>query len=416
MSATPPASAPPPPRATLFDRLVQPLVLQRLARLDAGRLELHLPDGRRVAAGPADARLRASVRVRHPRFARRLLLGGRLGLGDAYVDGDFEVDDLEALLEIGARAGAGAAVSALEHLARPWQPTRPRNPRALARRHITAHYDLGNAFFALWLDPSLTYSSALFERDDQPLADAQRAKLERMAALADLRAGQHVLEIGSGWGSFAIHAARTRGCRVTGLTLSPTQKALAEERVRAAGLQDRIAFRLTDWRDVLGTYDRVVSIEMLEATGRDLWPRYFATLDRVLRPGGRAALQVICHPDAGFEDYARFPDWIERRVFPGCLLGNLRAFRRIAARDTRLAVVEAHAIGAHYARTLSLWRARFLARREEARALGLDERFLRTWDWYLALCAAAFRAGTVDDLQLVLARPGEGAPAAGGAA
>lgn len=395
-------------------RLVGPLtwLAQRqaqaaVARLRCGRLSLALPDGTLVHGGLPDATLRGTLRVNRRRLFRRVALSGRMALGDAYVDGDWDADDLEAVLEIGVRNGAASGGRLWARLAGLFARRRPRNDRARARRHIQAHYDLGNDFFALWLDPTLTYSSAQFARDDEDLETAQRRKLARMADLADLRPGQHVLEIGCGWGSFALHAAAERGCRVTALTLSAAQREEAQRRVRAQGLADRVEIRLEDWRDVRGRFDRIVSIEMLEAIGERLWPTWFERLDALLVPGGRAALQVICHPDPGFEAYARSTDWIERRVFPGCLLGNRSAFARLLEQRTRLRVTQAYDLAPDYALTLTRWRRTFLARRAEVRALGLSERFVRTWDYYLAVCAATFRARALEDWQLVLARPGE---------
>jgi cyclopropane-fatty-acyl-phospholipid synthase len=246
----------------------------------------------------------------------------------------------------------------------------------------------------------------VFARPDEDLESAQVRKLERIAVKACIGPGDHVLEIGSGWGSFAIHAARTRGCRVTTLTISEAQHRAALDRVRAAGVADRVEVRLADWRDLSGTFDRVVSIEMFEALGRRGWADWFRTVDRVLAPDGIAVAQWIVHPDQGFDAYAARTDWIERYVFPGTLLASTAEVARILGRETRLRVFDVEDIGLHYARTLARWRERFLARRAEVEALGFDGRFVRRWDYYLSVCEAAFRGRRLTDQQVVLTREG----------
>ena len=396
------------PRRGVASRWLERRVVGALAARFAERISLVLPDGTRADAGPDARPVAATVRVHDDAFFRKLARRGRMGLGESYVDGDWDADDLVRVLEAGARGEAAARPGLLGRLRERLAPRRPENDRDGARRHIHAHYDLGNAFFALWLDPTMTYSSAMFEADDEPLETAQRRKLEAMAAKADLRPGQHVLEIGCGWGAFAVHVARTRGCRVTALTISAAQREVAAARVREAGLEHLVDVRLEDWRDVTGTYDRIVSIEMFEAVGRRWWDAWFEALDRLLAPGGRVALQLIAWNAPDFEGYARRRDWIETYVFPGSLLGHRATFDRILAARTRLAIVAEEDLARSYARTLRAWRGRFLARWPEVARLGFDDRFRRTWEYYLAVCEAAFLAHRVSDLQLVLARPGDG--------
>jgi len=400
-------------RPSLATRWLRGQVVSALAQRFAERIALVLPDGTHADAGPDARPIAATVRVRDDAFFRKLALRGRMGLGESYVDGDWDADDVVRVLEAGARGEAAARPGLLGRLCERLAPRRPENDRDGARRHIHAHYDLGNAFFALWLDPSMTYSSAMFERDDESLETAQLRKLETMAAKAGIGPGQHVLEIGCGWGAFAIHVARTRGCRVTALTISDAQREVAVARVREAGLEHLVEIRLEDWRDVTGTFDRIVSIEMFEAVGRRWWDAYFEALDRLLAPGGRAALQVISWNAPDFEGYARRRDWIETYVFPGSLLGHRATFDRLLAAKTRLAIVAEEDLALSYAKTLRLWRERFVARWPEVSHLGFDDRFRRTWEYYLAVCEAAFLARRVSDLQLVLARPGEGAPEGG---
>jgi cyclopropane-fatty-acyl-phospholipid synthase len=376
----------------------------------ADRVAFRLPDGERADAGPAGRPTVASVTVHREAFFRKLARRGRMGLGESYVDGDWDADDLERVLEAGARGEAAARPGLFGRLAERFAPRRPENDRGGSRRHIEAHYDLGNEFFALWLDPSMTYSAAMFEGDADTMEAAQARKLETMAAKADIAPGHHVLEIGCGWGAFAIHVARTRGCRVTALTISPSQHAVAVARVRSAGLAHLVDVRLEDWRDTTGRFDRIVSIEMFEAVGRRWWEPWFEALDRLLVEGGRAAIQVICWNAPDFEGYARRRDWIETYVFPGSLLGHRPTFDRILAGHTSLRIVDGEDIGLSYAKTLARWRERFLARWSDVAALGFDARFRRLWEYYLAVCEAAFRAGRVSDLQLVLARPTEASP------
>jgi cyclopropane-fatty-acyl-phospholipid synthase len=277
-----------------------------------------------------------------------------------------------------------------------------RNGLLRARRNIAYHYDLGNDLFALMLDETMTYSCAIFATPETSLADAQRAKYERLCGRLELGPDDHVLEIGCGWGGFARYAAETHGCRVTGLTISAEQAALA--RKRTAGLP--VEIREQDYRGVDGEYSKVVSIEMLEAIGADQFGTYFAVIDRVLAPGGRAAVQTILVPDQRWERYRRSPDWIERYVFPGCLIPSLESLTRAAAAHSSLGIYGVEEIGEHYAETLRRWRERFHERIADVRALGYDRRFERTWDFYLAFCEAAFRTRALRDVQLVLERSG----------
>jgi cyclopropane-fatty-acyl-phospholipid synthase len=274
-----------------------------------------------------------------------------------------------------------------------------RNTRRQALKNIAAHYDLGNDFYRLWLDETMTYSSAVFTSADQPLADAQRNKYRAMAEGARLRKGQHVLEIGSGWGGFAIWAAGEIGCRVTSITISEAQAELARERVRAAGLEDLVDIQLRDYREVQGTYDAIVSIEMLEAVGAEYFETFFEACDRALAPGGRLSLQSIAFPDVAYEPQRRGVNWIQRYIFPGGLLPSLAVIERSTHR-TNLLVRSVTDIALDYARTLRLWRTSFLSQADAVRAMGFDDRFLRTWEYYLAISEAGFATGTCQDFQI----------------
>jgi cyclopropane-fatty-acyl-phospholipid synthase len=338
--------------------------------------------------------------VHSRRLLQRIATRGAIGLGESYVAGEWDADDLPALLGLLlANAEAGVERHPRLHRLMTARPRlRRRNGLLRARRNIAYHYDLGNDLYALMLDETMTYSCAIFEASDS-LEDAQLRKLRAICDKLELGPGSHVLEIGCGWGSFAEVAARDYGARVTGLTISAEQAAYARRRL--AGLDVEILEQ--DYRLHEGRYTHVASIEMLEAIGDDQWPTYFATIDRVLAPGGRAVVQTILIPDARFERYRRTPDWIERYVFPGCLIPSLAALGPALAR-TRLGLYGVEEIGPHYADTLKGWRERFHAALPQVRALGYDTRFERTWDFYLASCEAGFRTRWLRDAQLVLER------------
>ena len=375
-------------------------ILERaLARLKGGTLEVVLPDGRARRFG-SGAPVRLEIRDRA--FFRRLATRGKLGLGESYTAEEWESDDLVALFELLLRNAD--TVSEHHSRVRRLLELRPRlnrrNGLVRARRNIAYHYDLGNDLFALMLDETMTYSCAVFERPDMTLAEAQRAKYERLCAKLELEPGDHVLEIGCGWGGFAHYAATTYGCRVTGLTISHEQAVVARE--RNAGLPVEILEQ--DYRTVEGEYTKVVSIEMLEAIGEDQYGTYFATIDRVLARGGRAAVQTILVPEQRWDRYRKTPDWIERYIFPGCLIPSLASLTDAAAKHSRLGVYEVDEIGPHYAETLRRWRKSFHERIDEVRALGYDRRFERTWDFYLAFCEAGFRTRALRDVHLLLQR------------
>ncbi len=376
------------------------------ARIRFGRLTVVMPDGRRRVFGDRTALRTAEIHVHDRRAAVRLLLHGETGAGEAYADGQWSSPDLEALIELAALNRSALAMSGgwwrrpleiprrLAHRAR-------RNTKDQARENISAHYDLGNDFYRLFLDETMTYSGAVFETPDMTLADAQRAKYRLMAEGAGLRAGMHVLEIGSGWGGFALYAAGELGCRVTSVTISREQHDLASRRIREAGLEHLVDIQLRDYRDIEGQYDAVVSIEMLEAVGAEFHATYFAAVDRALRPGGRLSLQVITFPDATYEAQLRGANWVQTYIFPGGLCPSLAVIER-ALHGTRMLLRDARDIGPDYALTLRAWRTRFMDNLEAVRAQGFDERFIRMWGYYLALSEAGFATGLTQDHQIVL--------------
>jgi cyclopropane-fatty-acyl-phospholipid synthase len=340
---------------------------------------------------------------------RRLAARGRIGVGEAYTAGDWHADDLVGLLETLALTGealrrrSGPRALGAFRRRRPRLPTRGDLPGA--KRDVEYHYDLGNDLYALFLDPSWTYSCAVFERPGMTLQEAQETKYRRICDKLGLGPDAHVLEIGCGWGGFALHAAAERGARVTGVTLSEEQAALARERAAEAGLADRIEVRVQDYRTLEGRFTHIASIEMLEALGHRELPVFFGACERLLAPGGVACIQTIAVPDQRYEAYRRGNDWIREYIFPGATIPSLRAISRAMTRSSELIVDGLDNIGPHYAETLRRWRESFLANRGEVRALGYDERFVRAWDFYLAFCEAGFRTRALHDYQLVLRRP-----------
>jgi len=384
-----------------LERFATALLERALDGLDDGALEVELPGGATRCFGTG-----APVRfeIHDTAFFRRVATRAKLGFGESYTAGEWDTDDLVGLFELLVRNADRAAArhAGIRRLLELRPRLHRRNGLGRSRRNIAYHYDLGNELFALMLDETMTYSCAVFDRPEATLAEAQRAKFDRLCRLLELDAEDHVLEIGCGWGGFARYAAERHGCRVTGITISSEQATLARERTK--GLPVEILEK--DYRKVDGSFTKIVSIEMVEAIGADQFGTFFATIDRVLAPGGRAAVQSILVPDHRWDRYRRTPDWIERYVFPGCLIPSLEALARAAARHSRLGIYGVDEIGEHYAETLRRWRSSFHTRIEDVRALGYDRRFERTWDFYLAFCEAAFRTRALRDAQLLLARPG----------
>jgi cyclopropane-fatty-acyl-phospholipid synthase len=345
------------------------------------------------------------------RFFGRLLRGSDIGAGESYVDGDWSTPDLVGLSRFFLANETALAppkwLGLIGHTKNRLLHMMRSNTRTQARRNIHAHYDLSNDFYGLFLDPSMTYSAALFSPSGIGLEEAQRAKYRRLAQWAGLRASDHVLEIGCGWGGFAEYAAGELDCRVTGITLSEEQARFARQRMLEKGLDQRVDIRLLDYRDLEGSYDAIVSIEMLEAVGHRYLDGFFAVCDRVLRPGGRAAIQSITISDQIYDQYRRGFDWIRKYIFPGGHLPSLGAIQSSLARGTGLVVDRLDNIGDHYATTLRHWRRRFWMKIDDVRALGFDESFIRLWDFYLATCEAAFLHREIGDLQIQLSRAGE---------
>jgi cyclopropane-fatty-acyl-phospholipid synthase len=391
------------------DELARTAVSQVLRRLRNGRIDV-VEAGREHSFGPAGAELRARIAVHDP-AAWRGALHGSIGLGETYVDGLWETDDLVTLIRIAARelnetGGVRSVVARPRGWAHRVRGLVPDNTRARARRHIAAHYDLGNDLFASFLDERMLYSCAYFPQEGSSLEEAQLAKLERICDELRLGPENHLLEIGSGWGGLAIHAARERGCRVTTTTISPAQHELAGRRVREAGLSDRVEVLLEDYRDLRGRYDRLVSVEMIEAVGWRHFDEYFRRCSELLSSKGLMLLQAITIDDRLYEAEKAARSFANTHVFPGGCLPSNKLIADCLARVTDMREVWMSDITAHYPPTLASWRRRFLDTWERLRTRGYDERFRRLWEFYLCSSEAGFRERRINDIQLLLAKPG----------
>jgi cyclopropane-fatty-acyl-phospholipid synthase len=383
-------------------------MLQMLQRLRHGSLTLQLPDGsiQRFGDGQGPS---ASLSLHNWNVCGAALKSGDIGFAETYIARDWHTPDLTALLRLLITnrrdiedmvygSWLGRLVYRARHLLN-------RNSKTNSRKNIHAHYDLGNAFYELWLDDTMNYSSAWFETPEQSMGDAQRAKVRRALAMAGVKPGDRVLEIGCGWGALAEMATTEFQASVTGVTLSTEQLAFANRRMEKMGTSGQADLRLQDYRDISdGPFDAICSIEMVEAVGREYWPTYFASVAKLLKPGGQACIQSIVIDDALFERYIRSTDFIQQYVFPGGCLPSPARFRAEAER-AGLQVVDQFAFGADYARTLQLWRDAFMHQRERVLQLGFDERFLRIWEFYLAYCEAAFAEGNTDVMQFTLRKP-----------
>ncbi len=394
-----------------LDRKARALLHDRLAKLEAGRLTLVDPDGTlSFGAVRPDFPFDVELRVANPSFYGETAFGGSVGAAESFMRGDWTASDIVGLFRIFSRnitlfeeleSGAGAVKLPIRRLLH----FLARNTREGSRRNIAAHYDLGNDFFRLFLDPTMTYSCAIFERAESTLEEASIAKLDRLCRKLDLRPEDHLLEIGTGWGSNAIHAAKHYGCRVTTTTISKEQHKLASERIAAAGLSDRITVLLEDYRDLKGTYDKAVSIEMIEAVGAEYLPAYFGAVSRLLKPDGLFALQAIMIDERLWDEHTRSVDFIKKYIFPGCCLLAVRPIMEAVTRASDLQLFHQEDITAHYVTTLHEWRRAFLASLEEVRRQGYSEEFIRMWDYYLAYCEGGFAERIITDAQFVFSKP-----------
>jgi cyclopropane-fatty-acyl-phospholipid synthase len=403
-------------------------VLDALSGLTRGHLCFELPDGTIREFGTAadvDTRTlppgiaaRAQIRVRRETFFKKCFWAGDIGFAESYIDGDWETSDLTAVVAFfilnlehtptlsGSRRPTAAVLNLLRFTNRLAHLLRP-NTRAIARRNIGEHYDLSNAFFALWLDPSLMYSSARWPAGTPNLSleAAQFEKNDALCRTLRLAASDHVLEIGTGWGGWALHAVKNYGCRVTSITISQQQFELARQRAQAAGLSDRIDVQLCDFRDLTGRFDKIVSIEMVEALGHRYQATFAETVSRLLKPDGLLALQFITCPDARYDQLRRGVDFIQKHIFPGSLLLSINRLNHLLAKAGGFVLHELDDFGPDYARTLQHWRDRFTSQLEQVKRLGFSERFIRKWTYYLGYCEAAFALRNISVVHTLHTRP-----------
>jgi cyclopropane-fatty-acyl-phospholipid synthase len=407
----PPPDAAPLPTGTL-DWLARRVIFWLLGKIQYGNLTL-VENGTVFTFGESEGqvRLQATVMVQHPRFYRSVLLSGSRGLGEAYVAGWWSTDNLTAVIRL-LTQNLNLLEGPSGHRVRLTGPSYRllqlpfRNTLAGSQANIAAHYDLGNDFYAIFLDETMTYSCGIFEREDSTLKEASLAKYDRICRKLALTPEDEVLEIGSGWGGFAIYAAGRYGCRVTTTTISRAQYNLARERIAAAGLADRVSLLFKDYRHLEGTYDKLVSIEMIEAVGYEFLDTFFQTCSDRLKDDGLMCLQAITIADQVFDRYRRSHDFIRSHVFPGSCLTSLSSMTASLARATDLRLIHLEDLTPHYARTLKLWRERFYSNLGQVRALGYPESFIRLWEFYLCYCEGGFAERYIGDVQLVLAKPG----------
>jgi cyclopropane-fatty-acyl-phospholipid synthase len=393
-----------------LEDILRRLVWRQLQTLEYGQLVLE-EGARNLSFGCIeDAPLTATVRVRDPRFYRQLVFGGSLGAAEAYIQGYWTCDDLVSLVRIfcrnselssGVERGAARLFNPLR-LALHWMR---RNTTSGSRRNIAAHYDLGDDFFSLFLDETLAYSCAVFPQSGSTLHQASLAKFDRICGKLDLQERDHVLEIGSGWGGFALHAASQYGCRVTTATISRRQYEYTRERIEAAGLSARVKVLIMDYRKLRGTYDKLVSIEMIEAVGYRYFDTYFRKCSELLKPQGMMALQAIIFPEQQYDRYRRSVDFIQQYIFPGGCLPSVGAICESVGRATDFRLFHLEDITPHYAETLAHWRTRLQANLEEVRRLGFSEEFMRTWEFYFCYCEGGFRERVIGDVQILLTKP-----------
>lgn len=385
------------------------------SRMVIGRMTMTYPDGRVVSYGRGGPGTQCRISVRNADFFRKCVLFGDVGFGESYVDGDWQTDNitdvirwmienvehhptLMADVKKSSPVNWLKSLNALSHIFN-------RNSRSGSRKNISAHYDLSNEFFALFLDPTMTYSSAYFKRAGQDLHEAQIQKYEELCCRLRLKSSDHLLEIGSGWGGMAIYAAKNFGCRVTTVTISRKQFDLARQRITQEGLAGRVDILLQDYRDLDGVYDKIVSIEMLEAVGDEFYETYFTQCHRLLKPEGLLGLQVILSPDHRYESFRKNIDFIQKHIFPGSLLPSLARLHQAVNRTGALNLFHYEDISLHYARTLNMWREQFRKNIGAVKRLGMDDAFVRKWDYYLSYCEAAFATRNIFVAQMTWARP-----------
>ena len=390
-------------------------ILGMFENMQRGQLSITMPDGEEIIIGKGDADFSASISIHTEDFFKRCVLYGDIGFGEAYTDGDWDTPNITNVLKwfllnienaptvSGSRLrslglNALKIINKLSHLKR-------QNTLTGSKKNIAAHYDLNNEFFSLFLDPTMTYSSAYFEKDGMTLQEAQEAKYDRLCRELNLQPTDHVLEIGSGWGGNAIFMAKNYGCRVTTLTISGEQFKLANERIAEAGLQDKVTVMMQDYRTMTGSFDKIVSVEMIEAVGHKFLGAYFKKCNELLKPQGIFALQAITCPDSRYESLRKGVDWIQKHIFPGSLLPSVAAMNNAVNKVSDLTLVDLKDFGLHYAATLAAWREQFNKNAGHIRSLNFDDAFIRKWNYYFSYCEAAFEMRNINVMQMVYVRP-----------
>lgn len=413
LSPVPPEESGKPLRSwlCLFERFCRRMLRNNLQRLTTGEIVMEFGSHSERFGDLTTTELMGHFQVHSPKFFRRTVMGGSLGAAESYLEGEWNSDDLTDLFRVLLRNEQvlqtfRSSLFSVSGLASRIGHFRNRNSRKGSQRNIHEHYDLGNAFFSLFLDPTMMYSSALFPSEQTSLEDASIEKVDRVCRTLQLTPDDDVVEIGTGWGTFAIHAASKYGCRVTTTTISDEQFRMATQRVEAAGLAERVTVLKRDYRDLSGKFDKLVSIEMIEAVGRKYLPSYFATCERLLTDNGAMVIQAITMPEQRYEQYKHSVDFIQKYIFPGGFLPSVSAMQSCVAENSSLRMLGLHDFGLHYARTLRLWNERFHERLEDVRAQGFSERFIRMWRYYLCYCEAAFLERAIGLVQVLWAKPG----------
>jgi len=390
-------------------------VVKALCKMTKGFLQLSLPSGEIISIGDQSAKISATLEIKDARFFKCVVLYGDIGFGEAYVEGLWETRNITDIIKWiilnieNAPSVSGSKIKSLGLNLFKWfnkfYHQNRENSITGSQKNIAEHYDLNNDFFATFLDPSMTYSSAYFKTPLLSLAQAQDEKYRRLCEQLHLKPTDHVLEIGSGWGANAIFMAKHYGCRVTSVTISKEQQKLAQQRIATEGLSEKVEVVIQDYRNIEGSFDKIVSVEMLEAVGHDYLETYFAKCDEVLKPNGILAFQVITSPDSRYEQLRKGVDWIQKHIFPGSLLPSVAELNRAINNTSELTLVDLKDLGLDYAKTLNLWFEAFNQKLTEVKALGFDDRFIRKWNYYLSYCEAAFEMRNINVMQMVYARP-----------
>lgn len=393
----------------------QKIVLNILSKMEKGWLTITVPDGTTYHFGNQTESVRATIAVRSNNFFKRVVLFGDIGFGESYVDGEWDTDNITNVIswmilnvENNPAVTGGkkrfSPISLLNFANKMYHTVRE-NSKSGSRKNISEHYDLNNEFFKLWLDESMTYSSAIFPDSNSTLHEGQIEKYDRICRELNIKDTDHILEIGTGWGGFCTYAAEKYGCKVTTVTISKEQHAYAAELVAKKGLSEKINLLLTDYRDINGRFDKIVSIEMLEAVGHKYLPAYFSKINELLKNDGAAAIQVITSHDSNYERLRKGVDWIQKHIFPGSLLPSVGVMMKTINRTGNLHLHDLKNFGLDYARTLREWREKFHARIDDVRALNFSDPFIRKWNYYLSYCEAAFTMRNISVVQMVLSRP-----------